>query len=134
MKKLKLCLMVVLVLLKAKFGHTQISVPKTSIPILKTACINPWFHPGWYCPLKTWGCFFLLYKQNLLSMTSYLLMVPYVIRALTKLYYGLIWTDYGLDVTFTSEYFLKRKNLVESKFLMSVSYLFNIIKPAAVST
>ena len=67
-------------------------------------------------------------------MTSYLLMVPYVIRALTKLYYGLIWTDYGLDVTFTSEYFLKRKDLVESKFLMSVNYLFNIIKPAAVST
>ena len=54
--------------------------------------------------------------------------------ALTKLYYGLIWTDYGLDVTFTSEYFLKRKDLVESKFLMSVNYLFNIIKPAAVST
>ena len=61
-------------------------------------------------------------------------MVPYVMPALTKLYYGLIWTDYGLDVTFTSEYFLQRKDLVESKFLMSVNYFFNTIKSAAVST
>ena len=33
--------MVVSVLLKIKFGHTQISVPKIGIPMLKTACINP---------------------------------------------------------------------------------------------
>ena len=31
----------VLVLLKIKFGHAQISVPKIGIPVLKTACINP---------------------------------------------------------------------------------------------
>ena len=34
--------MVVLVLLKIKFGHAQISVLKFGIPISKTACINPW--------------------------------------------------------------------------------------------
>ena len=39
-KKLELCLMLVSVLLKIKFGHTQISVPKIGIPMLKTACIN----------------------------------------------------------------------------------------------
>ena len=32
--------MVVSVLLKIKFGHTRISVPKTDIPMSKTACIN----------------------------------------------------------------------------------------------
>ena len=41
MKKLELCLMVVSVLLKIKFGHAQISVPKISIPMSKTTCINP---------------------------------------------------------------------------------------------
>ena len=40
LKKLKLCLMVVSVLLKNKFGHAQIRVPKISIPMSKTACIN----------------------------------------------------------------------------------------------
>ena len=33
--------MVVSVLLKIEFGHTQISVPKIGIPMSKTACINP---------------------------------------------------------------------------------------------
>ena len=33
--------MVVLVLLKIKFGHAQISVPKIGTPMSKTACINP---------------------------------------------------------------------------------------------
>ena len=33
--------MVVLVLLKIKFVHTQITVPKISIQMSKTACINP---------------------------------------------------------------------------------------------
>ena len=33
--------MVVLVLLKIKFGRTQISVPKIGISMSKTACINP---------------------------------------------------------------------------------------------
>ena len=33
--------MVVSVLLKIKFGHAQISVPKIGIPMSKTACINP---------------------------------------------------------------------------------------------
>ena len=41
-KKLEFCLMVVLVLLKIKFGHAQISVPKIGIPMLKTVCINPY--------------------------------------------------------------------------------------------
>ena len=35
-------LMVVSVLLKVKFWHGQISVPKIGIPMSKTACINPW--------------------------------------------------------------------------------------------
>ena len=42
-KKLELCLMVVSVLLKTEFGHTQISVPKIGIPMLKAACVNPCF-------------------------------------------------------------------------------------------
>ena len=41
-KKLELCLMVVSVLPKIEFGHTQISVPKIGIPMLKAAYINPW--------------------------------------------------------------------------------------------
>ena len=36
-QKLELWLIVVSVLLKLKFGHTQISVPKIDIPMLKTA-------------------------------------------------------------------------------------------------
>ena len=40
-EKLELHLMVVSVLLKIKFGHAQISVPKIGIPMSKTACINP---------------------------------------------------------------------------------------------
>ena len=40
--------MVVSVLLKIKFGHAQISVPKIGIPITKTAYINPWYwHLSW---------------------------------------------------------------------------------------
>ena len=34
--------MLVSVLIKIKFGHVQIGVPKISLPMLKTACINPW--------------------------------------------------------------------------------------------
>ena len=41
-KKLELRLMLVSVLLKIKFGHTQISVPKIGILMSETACINPW--------------------------------------------------------------------------------------------
>ena len=33
--------MVVSVLLKIKFGHAQISVPKIATPMSKKACINP---------------------------------------------------------------------------------------------
>ena len=40
-KKLELCLIMVSVLLKIRFGHTQISVPKIGIWMLKTAFINP---------------------------------------------------------------------------------------------
>ena len=36
-KTLELCLTVVLVLLKIRFGHAQISVSKIGIPMLKTA-------------------------------------------------------------------------------------------------
>ena len=39
-KILELCLMVVSVLLKIKFGHGQISVPKISIPMSETAYIK----------------------------------------------------------------------------------------------
>ena len=34
--------MLVSVLLKIKFGHAQIRVPKIGILMLKTACINLW--------------------------------------------------------------------------------------------
>ena len=41
-KKLELHITVdFFVLIKIKFGHTQISVPKIGIPMSKTACINP---------------------------------------------------------------------------------------------
>ena len=38
---MELCLTVVSVLLKIRFDHAQISVPKIGIPMSKTACINP---------------------------------------------------------------------------------------------
>ena len=41
MKKLELRLMVVSVLLKIKFGHAHIRVPKIGKSMLETACINP---------------------------------------------------------------------------------------------
>ena len=40
-KKMELRLTIVSVLFKIKFEHAQISVPKISIPMSKTACINP---------------------------------------------------------------------------------------------
>ena len=40
-EKLELRLTVVSILLKIRFGHSQISVPKIGIPMSKTACINP---------------------------------------------------------------------------------------------
>ena len=40
-KKLELCITTVSVLLKIRFGHAQISVPKIGTPKLKTACISP---------------------------------------------------------------------------------------------
>ena len=40
-KKLEMCLTVVSVLLKVRFGHVQISVPKIGTPMSKTTCINP---------------------------------------------------------------------------------------------
>ena len=40
-KKLELCSTVVSILLKIRFEHAQISVPKIDIPMSKTACINP---------------------------------------------------------------------------------------------
>ena len=46
-KKLELCLTVVSVLLKIRFGHSQINVSKIGIPILKTAFINP-LHVFWW--------------------------------------------------------------------------------------
>ena len=41
LKKLELRLLVVIILFKMKFGHTQISVPKIGKPIRKIACVNP---------------------------------------------------------------------------------------------
>lgn len=41
-KKLKLCLLVVLILLKIKYGHPEISVPTIGVSISKTASIKPW--------------------------------------------------------------------------------------------
>ena len=43
-KKLELCLTVVSILLKIRFGHAQISVPKIGTLMSKTACINPCGH------------------------------------------------------------------------------------------
>ena len=40
-KKLELLLLVVIILFKIEFGHTQISVSIISKPMLKTVCINP---------------------------------------------------------------------------------------------
>ena len=40
-KKLELYLTVVSVLLKIRLGHVQINMPKISIPLSKTVCINP---------------------------------------------------------------------------------------------
>ena len=40
-KKLELHLMVVSVIIKTEFAHTQISVSKIGIPMSKTACIKP---------------------------------------------------------------------------------------------
>ena len=37
-------------------------------------------------------------------------------------------------MTLASESFLKRKDIVETKFLVSVNYSFNVIKIAAIST
>ena len=57
-KKLELCLMVVSVLFDIKFGYAQISVPKISTSMSKTACINPWY---WWKILffrKRWALFF----------------------------------------------------------------------------
>ena len=49
MQKLELCLTVVLVLLKLRFGNGQISEPKIGIPMSKTTSINPcfWFLINW---------------------------------------------------------------------------------------
>ena len=41
-QKKELCLIVVSVLLKIRFGHSQISVLKIDVPILKTDYINLW--------------------------------------------------------------------------------------------
>ena len=43
-KKLELCLLVVIILFKIEFGHAQISVPKISKLTLKIACIRPCQH------------------------------------------------------------------------------------------
>lgn len=40
-KRLKFDLLVVLILLKIKFAHVQINMPKIGIPMLEAACINP---------------------------------------------------------------------------------------------
>ena len=39
---MELRLIIFLVLLKIKFGHAQISVPKTGILMSKAACIDPY--------------------------------------------------------------------------------------------
>lgn len=42
-KKIEIVLLAVLILLnKTVFGYAQISVPKISIPISKTVCVNPY--------------------------------------------------------------------------------------------
>ena len=42
-KNLELLLLVVMISFKIKFGHTTINLPKISMLMLKTACINPYF-------------------------------------------------------------------------------------------
>ena len=41
-KNLKWCLTIVSILLKIRFGHAQISLPKIGIQMAKAACINIW--------------------------------------------------------------------------------------------
>ena len=51
--KLELCLLVVIILFKIEFGHTQISVPKIGTPMSKTASINPCVvYMNYRCPSK----------------------------------------------------------------------------------
>ena len=41
-KKLELCLLVVMISFKIEFGHTQISVPKIGKMMQKKSCVKPW--------------------------------------------------------------------------------------------
>ena len=61
--------MVVSIILKIKFWHTQISVPKIGVPMSKAVCINPWFSSSQYrrdvfghlfCISMLGTCFFFL--------------------------------------------------------------------------
>ena len=73
-KKLELCLTVVSVLLKIRFGHTQISVSKIGIPISKTACIKPWkFQRYGEKPITLYTSY--QYLLNFTNVTIYLLQV-----------------------------------------------------------
>ena len=47
-KKLESCLTVVSILVKIRFGYTQIIVSKIGIPMLKTVCINPWVYLSFF--------------------------------------------------------------------------------------
>ena len=53
-KKLELCLTVASILLKIRFGHAQIRVPKIGIPMSKTACMNLWYDCGFLCNCVKW--------------------------------------------------------------------------------
>ena len=73
-EKLELCLTVVSVLLKIRFGHAQISMSKIGIPISKTACINPWkFQRYGEKPITLYTSY--QYLLNFTTVTIYLLQV-----------------------------------------------------------
>ena len=85
--------------------------------------VNP-FH---YLSLSFWcvcvyACVFCLFTP--------FLSVLFVFHRRNLVLYHLI----NRFMTFTSEKFLKRTNIVESKSLASVNYSFNEIKTAAMST
>ena len=69
-----MCLTVVSVLLKIRFGHAQISVSKIGIPISKTACIKPWkFQRYGEKPITLYTSY--QYLLNFTTVTIYLLQV-----------------------------------------------------------
>ena len=63
-RKLELCLLVVIILFKIEFGHVQVNVPKVSKLMLKTACTNPCLLQKFYQVRKK-----ELFKETFINQT-----------------------------------------------------------------